>query len=79
MSACVNERLLGWVDAAVCGVGGWGYLLSEEELNVTQQVSAISNVEGSIFMKASADQLIAPQLNTGKFRNQIHRVSGVIF
>lgn len=43
------------------GWGGVGYLLSEEEFSVTQQVSAISNVEGSIFMKASADQLIAPQ------------------
>lgn len=49
---CVCIRLLGWVEA----VGG--YLLSEEDIRLTQRVSAVSNVEGSIFMEASAEQLI---------------------
>ena len=38
-----------------------GYLLSEDDLSLTQQVSAVSNVEGSIFMEASAEQLIPPE------------------
>ena len=58
MTGCVCYlcgRLLGWVEA----VGGC--LLSEEDFSLTQQVSAISNVEGSIFMEASAEQLNLPE------------------
>uniref|UniRef100_A0A8C4IYH5 Mitochondrial Rho GTPase n=1 Tax=Dicentrarchus labrax TaxID=13489 RepID=A0A8C4IYH5_DICLA len=40
---------------------GRGYLLSEEDFSLSQQVSAVSNVDGSVFMEVSAVQLIPPE------------------
>lgn len=51
---CVCIRLRGWVE----GVGV--YLLAEEDSSLMQQVSAISNIEESIYLEASEQPLVPP-------------------
>lgn len=55
---CVNGRLLGWVDAAV----GGGGTRSQRRSSVWHSRSQPSPTwRGSVFLKASADQLITPR------------------
>lgn len=52
---CACGSLLGWVEVAL------GCLQSEEDVSLTQQVTAVSRVEESIYMEASAEQPVAPE------------------